>query len=277
MYASGVTVQISESRRTIEGFQRIHAVRALHGRHDGGPMLQMAITRVTCSFPDFPNLLCRRFPPTAAPVSLAVVFLLSSTAAVAEPVRLITSGNVYQIVEDGETGFTFAGSGFTFNGEVSSRPASTCGPCMPGTAFDLSATMTPRLFPPGTATIDGRTYDAVFFSGTFNFEAGSVSVPEVPMGGPGVYPTAPFSFDGTLAGYADASLTGAPLFSTALAGGGMASIGFFNYGSISADGFSYTFEDTAPVPEPGSLLLFGSGAAWIASRWRSRRRSTAAA
>ena len=240
-------------------------------------MLQHALTRLTYSFQDFS---CRRSPPGAAHVgSLAVVslFLLGATGAFADPVRVISSGNVYQLVEDGETGFTFAGSGFRFNGEVSSRPASTCGPCIPGAAFDLSATMTPRLFPPGTATIDGRTYDAVFFSGTFNFDAGSVTVPEVPMGGSGVYPVAPFSFDGTLAGYADASLTGTPLFSTALAGGGMASLGFFNYsGSMSADGFSYTFEDTAPVPEPGSLLLFGSGAAWIASRWRSRRRSAVA-
>lgn len=238
-------------------------------------MLQKAMTRVTCNLPSF---LRRGFPPKAAPVmSLAVVCLLSGTAAVAEPVRMITSGNVYQLVEDGETGFTFAGSGFRLNGEVSSRPASRCAPCTPGEAFDLSATMTPRLFPPGTATINGRTYDAVFFSGTFNFNAGSVSVPDVPTGGPGVFPTAPFSFDGMLAGYADISLTGTPLFSTALAGGGMASIGFFNYsGSLSADGFNYTFKDTAPVPEPGSLLLFGSGAAWIASRWRSRRRTTAA-
>lgn len=240
-------------------------------------MLQHALTRLTYSFPAFSSRRSQALAVRVVSLAVASLFLLGATGAFADPVRVIGSGDVYQLVEDGETGFTFAGNGFRFNGEVSSRPASACGPCMPGAAFDLSATMTPRLFPPGTATVDGRTYDAVFFSGTFNFDAGSVAVPEVPMGGAGVFPIAPFSFDGTLAGYANASLTGTPLFSTALAGRGIASIGFFNYsGSISADGFSYTFEDTAPVPEPGSLMLFGSGAAWIALRWRTRRRSTVA-
>ena len=238
-------------------------------------MLIYAMKRMTRHVPNVP---CRRPPHgTARVVSFAVVWLLSGTGVFAEPVRFVTSGNVYQLVEDGETGFTFAGDGFRFNGEVSSRPAATCGPCTPGAMFDLSATMNPLRFPPGTATVDGRTYDSIFFGGTFNFDAGSVIVPNVPLGGPGVYPTVGFSFDGTLAGYADASLTGTPLFSTGLAGTGIASIGFFNYaGSISADGFSYTFEDANPVPEPSSLLLFASGAAWIASRWRSRRRTTAA-
>jgi hypothetical protein len=34
---------------------------------------------------------------------------------------------------------------------------------------------------------------------------------------------------------------------------------------------TYTFDDPSAVPEPGTMLLFGSGAAALAARWRRRR------
>lgn len=207
---------------------------------------------------------------------VCVLLTVLSSTAFADPVRVITSGHTYQLVEDGETGFVFSGSGFQFIGEVDPRLAGSCGgPCVPGSTLDLSATMTPNVFPPSSATIDGRTYESIYFSGSFDFDAGSVSVPNVPLDGPSQFPAARFTFTGTLAGYADMSLSGTPLFAVALAGQGTGRQGFHHYpanGFITRDGFTYEFE-SAPVPEPGSLLLFGSGAAWTAARWRRRRRA----
>jgi hypothetical protein len=66
---------------------------------------------------------------------------------------------------------------------------------------------------------------------------------------------------------------GSPLFATQLSGQGTAGLSFFNHPSntsITADGFGYEFSAAAPTPEPGSLLLFGTGVAWVASRCRGR-------
>ena len=83
-----------------------------------------------------------------------------------------------------------------------------------------------------------------------------------------------FTFTGTLAGFADASLTGTPLFSSELSRGGLARASFSNYpaeSGIRVLQLDYQFENVAPTPEPGSLLLFGSGAACLAARWHKRR------
>lgn len=204
--------------------------------------------------------------------------LMDVTPAFADPVRIVTSGFVYQLVEDGETGAAFFGDGFALtSAEVGILPGDVCSPCTPGSTFDLDATITLNAFPPGTATVDGRTYDEVFFGGTLDIEAGSVVVPDVPVGGP--YPRlgAAFTFTGTLQGFADVTRTGTPLFSLLVSGGGRTTLGFFNYptqNGITTDGRELEFEHLAATPEPGSLLLFVSGAAWMGRRWRMKRSAT---
>lgn len=215
---------------------------------------------------------------TACAAALALAFLSNGTAAFADPIRTVTSGGVFQIPEDGETGFDLFGAGFTFSGDavqlVSPPLTLSCGaPCTPGTSMNLSATMVPSAG--GSATLDGHTYDSVYYTGEFRFDAGDVIVPDLAVGEsmrPG--PTTGFTFTGTLSAYADPGLTGMPLFTTALTGRGTANVGFFNFAAspgLHADGFDFRFENTAATPEPGSLLLLGSGAAWIGSRWRRRR------
>jgi hypothetical protein len=203
------------------------------------------------------------------------LWLMNVTPAYAEPVRIVTSGFIYQLVEDGETGAAFFGDGFALTGaEVGIVPGDVCTPCTPGSTLDLDATITLNAFPPGTATVDGRTYDEVFFGGTLDVEAGSVIVPDVPVGGPYPQLGAAFTFTGMLQGFADVTRTGTPLFSLLVSGAGRTTLGFFNYptqNGITTDGRQLEFEQVAATPEPGSLLLFASGAAWLGRRWRTKR------
>jgi hypothetical protein len=203
-------------------------------------------------------------------------FLLTAAApAFADPVRIVTSGNIYQLVEDGETGAAFFGSGFALtSAEVDIIPAELCSPCTPGRTLDLSTTIRLSAFPPGSAIVDGTTYDEVFFGGRLDINAGSVIVPDVAVGGPYSRLGTAFTFIGTLQGFADVTRTGTPLFSLLVMGGGQTSLGFFNYptqNGITTDGWQLEFDQAAATPEPGSLLLFASGAAWLGRRWKVQR------
>jgi hypothetical protein len=203
-------------------------------------------------------------------------FLLTAAApAFADPVRIVTSGTISQLVEDGETGAAFFGSGFALtSAEVSIIPAALCFPCTPGRSLDLSSTIRLNAFPPGTAIVDGQTYDEVYFGGRLDIDAGSVIVPDVAVGGPYPRLATAFTFTGTLQGFADVTRTGTPLFSLLVGGGGRTSLGFFNYptqNGMTTDGWQLEFEQAAATPEPGSLLLFASGAAWLGRRWKMQR------
>jgi hypothetical protein len=118
---------------------------------------------------------------------------------------------------------------------------------------------------------DGRLYSELYFTGSTTIRAGSVIVPDV--AGRAVL-TAPFTASGFLAAYDNIARTGAPLFSTALSGRGTASVTFFNSyppgEGIDADSISYQFDDSAPIPEPATLLLMGSGLSAIYLRRRRR-------
>jgi hypothetical protein len=221
---------------------------------------------------DFP---VRALPVRAARLAFAAFAVLLGGGSVFADSIPVTSGVFSQIVEDGETGFTFRGPGIFFDGFASIFPTATCAPCIPGSSFNLSATATPSDLQGGTWTFDGQTHDSVYYGGTFTFSAGSVIVPDVSPGGEPARPTTSFRFEGTLLGFADPSRTGTPLFSTELIGGGTASVVFLNFANapgLHPDGYNYVFSDVSATPEPASLLLFGSGMAWLAVRRRGARR-----
>lgn len=209
---------------------------------------------------------------------LGLSLVLSSNAASADPFRVVAFGDLY--TGNYDTGFNLAGSNFTFMASQWLDPIVNCQPCVPGAALDLSATLPVRDWAAGRATLDGRTYESVYFSGSLRFDAGSVMVPDMPAGQSGpdgeglTRRFTPFAFTGTLAGFADPGLTGPPLFSTDLTGGGMTAVAFSNYppqSGVRVLQLDYHFDNVAATPEPGSLLLLGSGAAWVAARLRKRR------
>jgi hypothetical protein len=216
--------------------------------------------------------------------SLALGLVLSSAAASADPLR-ITAGALGSGGDD--TGFWAVGPGFNLaTGAMANRadPVVACDPCTPGTMLNLSSTVTILDWGPGFAELNEQTWPEVYYGGSLSFSAGSVIVPDVPPQPDGLDETiavpvsTSFTFTGTLVGFADPSLTGTPLFTSQFTGAGRAVGGFGNLGSgVFLDYADYTFDAAAPVPEPGSLLLFASGGAWLAARRRRRFASTSPA
>ena len=211
-------------------------------------------------------------------VCLAFAVVLRSSAAFADPVLIVRFGDVY--TGNYDTGFNLAGTNFSFMVSQWLDPIVNCQPCVPGTAFDPSTTLTVADWDAGRATLNGQTYDPVYFGGAFDFDAVPLTVPDMPPGQSGpdseglTRLLTTFAFTGTLSAYADASLTGTPLFSTQLIGSGVVDAAFSNYPpetGIRVLQLDYHFSQVAPTPEPGTWLLLGSGAAWVAARATRRR------
>ena len=136
-------------------------------------------------------------------------------------------------------------------------------PCAPGTPFSLNAQYSGAYLDSGI--FQGDFSRAVYFDGVLDFAAGTGAVP-----GQG-WVDSPFTFAGTLLGFDNPERSGTPLFSQALVGAGRASVYFQETPIAGATGSSvwflkYSFEDSVPVPEPGTLLLVATGALAIARR-----------
>ena len=197
----------------------------------------------------------------------ALLLTLPVSSASAEPIH-ITSGSLTgfspattsggQILLSGE-GFAFAGS--TGTGFVAAANEYVLG-IAPGATLDLRANWT-GLGVGGAVTFSGRQFHAggidpgvspknaeilgVTWSGTLtlpsSFSGGSV--------------TAPFQFSGLVAvpdgiGFHHIDLTGSG--TATLTFGPSLNLGLFRLTAI-----SYDFEDPAATPEPGSMVLLGTG------------------
>ena len=203
----------------------------------------------------------------------------------------VTSGGL-NVAWDDASSFAFFGSdGFALSGlfiRVPSSPQQTCfSGCTPGTSVNLSSVAggTPG-FTLGlamTATIDGvvlanpaQHETWLNLAGTFLFNAPDVVLP--PFASDELVRIAlpaPFTFQGQVAGFAPDDTEGdAPLFHVDLTGEGTAQFSLSAFppgGTYRFPEVSYTFHDAAAIPEPTSMMLFGTGVAGLLLRRRTRR------
>ena len=223
-------------------------------------------------------------------VGIAVAILGFALPARAEPIQIISgslhwsgglasSGELTLADRTGALGFPAVAvlGGFLFEGTVAGGGVAVFGPgncaftlCGPGTTIDLDARWVGSDVS-GTARFAGETFTNVGSP----LANSSLSVDwmgdlTIPAGFTGGQLTAPFDFTGAFTIFGPTrqtivDLTGSGLASLTLAANGAAP------GTFVVSSATYAFEDTAPVPEPMSLLLVGSGLAGIASLRRRRR------
>jgi hypothetical protein len=207
---------------------------------------------------------------------VVAIVLVAATSVRADPVRVVT-GLLYRDTGGPAYFLLQTSDGRTFEAEAVGVdwPADCFYQCAAGVTMPLSSVVT-----------DIPDYREFMF-----FEADGVpafpdidfvfSAPSVTLGSdtgseedPFLVFRRPFTFSGRLAGYATADLSGQPLFDVALAGSGEARLqlavdgGLYSFSSL-----EYSFQSTDPVPEPGTLLLVGGGAAFLMRNRRARARA----
>lgn len=206
--------------------------------------------------------------------AVAVLGLLVPTGAVADPIRVV-AGEVYL---SSETGFGLgradvSGPGFSVGGSATTG-AGWCYPCVDGETVNLSASFH---IGSGGGTYLGHEFEIDMWGGGANIQitVADFVLPIGPSSGPRTL-TMPFTaWGGFYTGHPDfpgADFYGAgtltATFRTRDAGDGYPPGTTF----WSAAELSYLFEDqgAAPVPEPATLLLLGTGLAGTLVRYRRR-------
>jgi PEP-CTERM motif-containing protein len=207
----------------------------------------------------------------------SILALASASQALADPVR-ITSGflaatspvEVAPVSVTGTLGFSTRG--ISDPGEGHLDAFTDCRPCMPGDQIRLSG------FLPGfdaAATLNGNSYTLTLdvnnpVSMNWTLATGTITAPPFALAAQLL--ETPFTLTGLF--FPNTQSLGIPL-----AGRGIASILLSPLPGSNSDPslwqaslLHYDFQsDTAPIPEPASLTLFGIGLA-ATGIWRSRRR-----
>jgi hypothetical protein len=213
---------------------------------------------------------------------LLLPFALLAQPGSADPLRITSGAFLFDIEGDR---FTFNGSGFAlattengiyttnvFPARCSNAPFSFCEEAEGSLADWSFRTAGEQLLGRGNVMLDGVNATNVDFVGTMQ-----VDVVPTPVSSGGALEfgfAAPFSFAATMRGIQGTE----ELFAREFVGNGRFSVAYeqvtshpgFVMRNADADTLFYTFS-AAPVPEPGTLLLLGSGVAAAVVRRRRPR------
>lgn len=207
-------------------------------------------------------------------IGLCALVMFITPAVKADPVE-ITSGQVFVGLSGASTHFVLIGSDFLIN-STGAAPGTnpSCSPCTSGTPISISNVIGTNLgF--GSATINGTTFNNIFFVGQLNFTMTDVVLPMLPDGLIGVQIEPPFTFTGTIRGCLDAACNTEVFSVTELAGFGFAKAAFTfigNQNGVSLFTPSSLRYDLHEIPEPMTMTLLASGLLGLGVKLRRRKR-----
>jgi hypothetical protein len=193
----------------------------------------------------------------------------------ADPV-VLTGGQLFVNGIFGSPSYTISGLNFSVNasgGDPGNTP--NCVPCPSGTPINISSFLVGSSLGSGSATINGVTFNNIFFLGEFSFAVQPVVLPnEVSLG---VQVEVPFFFTGNIRGCLPNSLvcTTEVFSTTQLVGQGIAKAAFA-FSGVENGQVLYSFTgvryDFRPVPEPLTITLLASGLLGLGVKLRARRK-----
>ena len=210
--------------------------------------------------------------------ALLLAFVLLPLRASADPVQ-ITSGFLTSSGAFGSAEFELVGEGFNVTGTAEPGvvfPALTCFPCAAGDPIDLRSQFLGTI---GSAsgTVDGTSYPSFTVADSMVFNAPTIDAPTTG----GAFTVArPFTFDSTFVGILNINTPDEEnAFTKTLMGEGTVTASFlsipnpdgsplFNFESVRYE-FTAATPGPDPIPEPTTMLLFGSGLA-AALRYRKK-------
>ena len=204
----------------------------------------------------------------------ALVMFIITPSVQADPVQ-IPLGQVFVGISGGSTNFMLDGPDFSVTSTGAAPGANpSCSPCMSGTPINISNSIGTNLgF--GSATINGTTFNNIFFVGQLDFTVQDIVLPVLPDNGIAVQIEPPFTFTGTIRGCLDAACTTEVFSVTELAGTGFAKAAFTfigNQNGVSLFVPASLRYDLHEIPEPMTMTLLASGLLGLGVRLRGRRK-----
>jgi hypothetical protein len=214
-------------------------------------------------------------------VLLVILLFACSYEAHADPL-IITGGSLTRTPADVGPAFTFVGQDFSVSGRGGSGSGHSvsCGACQIGDTVNIKVNYVGNTLGSGPATINGASYPTLYYLGTVEFATSGIIGPPLDPATSIITITSPFTMSGNLTGYLiDPQIyqgrdPQTPVFSATFIGEGTAIIELLKVAPNLYGIYSLRFNfQAAPIPEPATLLLFGSGLAGVAARVLKRRKT----